>query len=334
MSQKEADLVAAQPTEPTTRPSTRHKFRTRDKRILALRQFAISITILTVVGQWFLGFEQAWAAPVAGVLTGYVVELLMESVEAWSRGRRPYYAGGALAMVDFLLPAHISGLACALLIYGNSRVLPTVFTVAVAIVSKYVIRVRIDGRPRHILNPSNFGIGLTLLAFPSVGMLQPYMFVETLSASVSWIVPVVLLTLGTMLNARLTGRIPMILAWLAGFVLQALVRAVLQSHTAFLGEIVTMAGATFILYTNYMITDPGTTPHSRRGQIYFGLSLAATYGVFMALHIVFAFFWALTVVGLVRLVWYSGRNHLPTVAALFRTRRMTAGADSAVAAAS
>jgi hypothetical protein len=291
-----------------------------DKRISALRRFALSITALTVVGQLFLGFEQPWSAPVTAVLTGYVVELLLESVEAWSRHRRPGYAGGVVALVDFLLPAHITGLACALLLYGDSRVLPMVFAVTVSVASKYVFRVRINGRTRHILNPSNLGISLTLLAFPSVGMFPPWMFTENVGGVLDWIVPVAILAAGTMLNATLTGKIPLILGWVGGFVLQAVLRALLQPHTALVGELVPIAGTAFVLFTNYMITDPGTTPAGRRGQVLFGLSTAAMYGVLIASHIVFPIFWALALVGLCRLVWYTGRNHLPLLAQAGRRR--------------
>lgn len=285
----------------------------RDKRIAALRRFALSITALIVVGQLFLGFEQAWIAPVAGILTGYVAELLLESVEAWAQRRKPRYSGDFVALIDFLLPAHITGLACAMLMYGCSRVMPTVFAVVVAIASKYVFRVRINGRPRHILNPSNLGISVTLLVFPSVGMLPPWMFTESVSGVLDWIVPIAILVAGTMLNATLTGKIPLIFGWVSGFVLQAVLRALLQPHTALIGELLPMVGTIFWLYTNYMITDPGTTPVGHRGQVLFGLSTAATYGLLMALHIVFGFFWALTLVGVCRLLWFTARNHLPGI---------------------
>jgi Na+-translocating ferredoxin:NAD+ oxidoreductase RnfD subunit len=283
----------------------------RDKRVVALRRFAMSITALTVVGQLFLGFEQAWAAPVAGVLTAYTCELAFESVEAWARGRRPRYAGGVAALINFLLPAHIAGLACALLLYGNSRLLPTMFAAAVAIATKYVVRVRINGRPRHILNPSNAGIALTFLVFPSVGMFAPYMFTENFGGVLDVVVPAAILTAGTMLNAKLTGKMPLILAWVGGFIAQAVLRGLLQSDMAVFGEVLAVTGTAFILFTNYMITDPGTTPTSRRGQVCFGLSTAAVYALLIDLHIVYAIFWSLTLVCLARLVWYTARNHLP-----------------------
>lgn len=286
--------------------------RRRDPRISALRRFAASITVLTVVGQAVLGFEQAWAAPVAGVLTGYACELAFETVEAWARRRPPRYLGGGFVrLADFLLPAHISGLACAMLLYGNSRILPVVFAEAVAIASKYVIRVRINGRPRHVLNPSNTGLAVTFLLFPSVGMLAPYMFTENYGYPVDFIVPAVVLLAGTMLNAQLTGRMPLILAWVGGFAAQAVLRGVLQPDMAVLGELSAVTGTAFILYTNYMITDPGTTPVSRRSQVGFGLATAAVYALLIDLHVVYAIFWSLTLVCLGRFVWHAVRNHLP-----------------------
>ena len=32
-----------------------------DPRVSALRRFAVSITALTIIGQFWLGFEQSWA---------------------------------------------------------------------------------------------------------------------------------------------------------------------------------------------------------------------------------------------------------------------------------
>jgi hypothetical protein len=197
-----------------------------------------------------------------------------------------------------------------MLLYGNSRLLPTVFAAAVAIATKYVVRVRINGRPRHILNPSNAGLALTFLVFSSVGMLPPYMFTENFGGALDVVVPAVILAAGTMLNAKLTGKMPLILAWVGGFVAQAVLRGALQADMAVLGEVLAVSGTAFILFTNYMITDPGTTPISRRGQIWFGLATAAVYGVLIDLHFVYAIFWSLALVCLARLVWYTACNHL------------------------
>jgi hypothetical protein len=57
-----------------------------------------------------------------------------------------------------------------------------------------------------------------------------------------------------------------------------------------------MTGVAFILFTFYMVTDPATTPFEIRGQVFFGASVAAAYGLLVVSHIVFDLFFALTIV--------------------------------------
>src|ERR1700724_357921 len=198
----------------------------KDLRLAALRRFAFAITLLNVLGHTVLGFEQSWAAPLVGVATAYAAELLLEALLAWQQGRRPRYLGvGGVGVVDFLLSAHITGLAVSMLLYTGERLAPIAFAAAVAIGSKYVLRVgAAGGGSRHFLNPSNFGITLTLLVFSYVGITQPYMFTEKLNAVGSWVLPAVLVCAGSFLNGRFTHKLPLIAGWVGGFVLQALAR--------------------------------------------------------------------------------------------------------------
>jgi hypothetical protein len=145
----------------------------RSDRLPALRRFALAITILTVLGHFVLGFEQSWAQPLVAVFTAYSVELILEGASAWTQQRRPHFAGGPGELVNFLLPAHITGLAVAMLLYANERLAPIAFAAAVAISSKVLIRVPTGHGVRHCLNPSNTGIAVTLLLFPWVGIAPP-----------------------------------------------------------------------------------------------------------------------------------------------------------------
>jgi Na+-translocating ferredoxin:NAD+ oxidoreductase RnfD subunit len=114
-----------------------------------------------------------------------------------------------------------------------------------------------------------------------------------------WVLPAVIICTGTFLNTRFTKRLPLILAWVSTFLLQAMVR-----HWAFGtslgGALMPMSGVAFILYTFYMVTDPPTTPSTTRNQIFFGSSVAIVYGMLMVSHIVFGLFFALTIVSTVR----------------------------------
>jgi enediyne biosynthesis protein E5 len=273
--------------------------RTPDPRTTALRRFAMSITAFTVLGHAFLGFEQAYATPLTALLVAYAMELGLERIDAAANGRPVKYAGGWVRLVDFLLPAHISALACAMLLYANDRLEPVIFAVIVSIASKYLIRVRLNGNLRHVLNPSNTGIVAVLLLFPWVGIAPPYHFTEWVSGPLDWIIPVVILASGTMLNAMLTKKMPLILGWVGGFAAQAVIRTVIDG-TATVTALTVMTGTAFVLFTNYMITDPGTTPVKPSRQVLFGIAAAAVYGLLVHFHIVFGLFFALVITCVIR----------------------------------
>lgn len=267
-----------------------------------LRRFATAVTVLIILGHTVLGFEQSWAHPLAALAGAYGMELLMELVDAGLNRRRLRFAGGFMPFVDFLLPAHISGLVISMLIYANQRLMPVAFAAAVAIASKGIVRLWVGDRPRHVLNPSNFGITLTLLLFPWVGIAPPYHYTENLAALGDWVLPGIIVLSGTFLNWRYTRRLPLLAAWMIGFTLQAVVRH-LAFNVSLASALSPMTGMAFLLFAFYMVTDPPTTPAGLRGQIVFGGAVAAAYGVLIAFHIVFGFFFALTIVTVVRLAF-------------------------------
>jgi Na+-translocating ferredoxin:NAD+ oxidoreductase RnfD subunit len=267
----------------------------KDMRLAALRRFATAITILNILGHTVLGFEMSYAAPLVALLAAYSTEILLEVLESRRLGRKPRFLGPGTTFVDFMLSAHISGLAVSMLLYSNDRLLPIAFAAAAAIGSKHLFRVGTNGASRHIFNPSNLGITATLLAFPWVGIAQPYMFTENLSFGWSWFLPALIICSGSFLNTVFTKRIPLIVSWLGAFVLQAALRHFLLGNL-FLPSLNPMTGVAFLLFTFYMVTDPATTPTTVRGQIAFGASVAAAYGTLMAFHIVFGLFFGLTAV--------------------------------------
>ncbi len=271
------------------------KKKPQDLRIAALARFAIAISALTLLGHGFLGFEQPYAYVVVALATAYVLEVVYEALAAWGVGREPRFRGGPVAMVKFLLPAHISALAIAMLLYANQRLWPVAFAVAVAVGSKYLFNVRTERGTRHFLNPSNTGIATTLLLFPWVGISPPYQFTENLYGLADWLFPAALVVVGTFLNARFTKRIPLIAAWLVGFALQAVLRS-WWFDTPLISPLAVVTGLAFLLFTFYMISDPGTTPFKPSRQILFGFSVAMVYGLLMTQHIVFGLFFSLFLV--------------------------------------
>jgi enediyne biosynthesis protein E5 len=268
-------------------------------RLAGLRRFAIAITVFNILGHTVFGFEQAWIQPLLSVMTAYACEVWFELVDCYAQHRAPRFAGGWRNVVNFFLSAHITGIACAMLLYSGSRIMPVVFASAIAITSKSLLRVTMEGSNRHFLNPSNFGLSATLLLFPWVGIAAPYMFSENIHGLGSWILPAIIVVSGSFLNAKYTRRISVVLGWLGGFLAQALVRN-LVFGTPFIAALAPMTGVALILFTFYMMTDPATTPCMPRGQFLFGALVAITYGTLVTLHIVFGAFFALTLVSLAR----------------------------------
>lgn len=285
----------------------------QQRRTAALRRFAIGISTLTVVGHAWLGLEQSWLQVAVSLATCYALELLLEAVDAWSARRPARFRGGLVPFVDFLLPAHITALAIALLLFPGDRLWPIVLAGVIAVGSKSVFRAPVGKASRHFLNPSNFGMACVLLMFPSVGIAPPYHFTENVAGWADWAVPAVILCTGTFLNYRLTGKVPLICAWLGAFAAQALARHVFLD-ASLAAALLPMTGMAFLLFTFYMVTDPGTTPVARRSQVAFGASVAAVYGVLTALHVVFGLFFALALVsacrgvGLHAIAWARARQ--------------------------
>jgi hypothetical protein len=111
-------------------------------------------------------------------------------------------------------------------------------------------------------------------------------------------------------------------------------RAVLFDD-ALVSALLTMVGVAFVIFTNYMITDPGTTPWSTRGQVAFGMTTAMVYGALVVAHVTFGLFFALTLVCAGNLVFMWGRERwrsLRTVPAQVPAARVPAPAPVAATA--
>ena len=278
------------------------------KVVIALRRFAISISIFNIAGYLFLGFEQPWTWPFVAIATGYTVELVFEAIGARVEGRTPrFLGGGPRGVIEFLFPAHITALAVNMLIYVNDRIWVMIFAVTLAVGTKWILRAPVRGNLRHYMNPSNFGILMVLILFPWGSIAPPYHFTEHLNDVGSWILVGAILASGTLLNAKLTGRMWLIAGWLGVFALQAVVRG-LVFDTSISSALTVMTGVAFILYTNYMVTDPGTTPSKPGAQFAFGAGVALVYALFMVAHIAYGLFFATAIVCMISGLFLGGVN--------------------------
>ena len=268
-------------------------------RLAALRRFAITISVLNLLGHTILGFENSWAQMIVALLMAYFTEILLETVDAVANRKAVRFAGGVTNFIDFLLPAHISGMAVSMLLYCGDQLLPFAFASAVAIASKALFTVKVNNSERHFLNPSNTGIALTVLLFPTIAPIMPWQFTENLSSGWSSAFPVIVVALGTFMNWRYTRRMPLVLGWVLAFAIQGEFRCLINGLPLIVG-LVPITGVSFVLFTFYMITDPGATPSDWREQVIFGASTAVVYCFLVLAHIGFAFFYALLIVSFCR----------------------------------
>lgn len=261
---------------------------------MGLRTSATFATIFTILGHTVFGFEQSWAQVVVSLLSGYLSALFFEWVDAKFNDRAPGYAGGPLKFVDFMLAPHMTSITMSFLIFVNNKLWIMALAVVLAIGSKYLLRVPINGRLQHFMNPSNFAIAAVLIVYPWTGML-PWGYTVDLSGPADWAVPLVIVALGTRLNILFTGRIPTILSWLGTFLVLAVARAI-AFDTPIAAQLIVLTGIPMVLFTLYMITDPQTSPKPLGSQILFGSGIAIAYSVLLMLHINFTMFYSVAII--------------------------------------
>lgn len=265
-----------------------------------LRMSATLATVFTILGHTVFGFEQSWAQVVVALLTGYTCAMFFEWVDARANGITPAYAGGGVRkLVDFLLSAHMTSITMSFLLFVNKQLWIMALAVTLAIGSKYVLRVRQNGRLQHFMNPSNFGIAVVLLAYQWTGIL-PWAFTTNIFGIWDWVVPLIIVGLGFRLNLFFTGRLPTIAAWLGTFVVLGALRAWFIYDASIVAELVPLTGIAFVLFTFYMITDPQTSPSRFRSQLLFGSGIALAYSVLLLLHVQYTMFYSVTVVAATR----------------------------------
>lgn len=269
-----------------------------------LRTSATLATVFVILGHTVLGFEQPLAQVFVALITGYSCALFFEWVDARANHMTPGYAGGGIRkFIDFLLSAHMTSITLSFLLYFNQRLWIMALAVALAIGSKYVLRVPQNGRLQHFMNPSNFAIAIVLVVYQWTGVL-PWGFTVDIHGFYDVLVPLVIVILGIRLNLFFTGRLPTIGAWLVTFIALAFVRSWYQ-HSNVAAELVVLTGIPMVLFTFYMITDPQTSPSRLRSQIFLGSGIAAAYSVLLIVHVQYTMFYSVTAVCGIRGLWLT-----------------------------
>ncbi|MCR9203031.1 MAG: FG-GAP-like repeat-containing protein [Halobacteriovoraceae bacterium] len=191
--------------------------------------------------------------------------------------------------------AFITSLGLSLLVnFGHSYWYPLV-PVFFAISTKYVFTLK----GRHVFNPALMGVALSLLVTNEFISAAPaYQWNEISS------MPLIMAGFAMFLFMPKINRHWLVISWLGTFTLQIIFRSLLIKHylpwqTLFFG---TLSSPAFFLFTFFMITDPATSPKTKREQIIAGISLGVLDLFFHLLSSYHTFFYAAMTFGSYRLL--------------------------------
>ena len=230
----------------------------------------IFISLILLVGHLSFGILENYWAVILSVGTSMLSEY---SLNRWLFKQKKNLAS-----------AYITGISVSILI-RSTLLWPYILTALLSIVSKYVLR--FNGK--HIWNPSNFGISWMLFTIP--------LYVSGLS--IQWgsnLIPnIVIWSLGLVIVTR-ANRFFITVPYVMSFIGFAYLRT-LFTGDSILAEISPLSGPMYQLFVLFMITDPATTPKSRKMQVLLAFLIAFVEFILRIYQFIYAPFYALFLVG-------------------------------------
>jgi enediyne biosynthesis protein E4 len=244
-----------------------------------------------VSGMTFLGFSRKPDQVFLLIATGAFLDVLLSGL---LKGKK-----------IFPLSAMISCCSLAILLNWSYDFHYLFLPAFICIASKYLIT--LNGR--HFFNPSLFAICFCILFGQDYITLSPsYQWYG--SANSAWVMMYFVITGSLMFFVFKINRIYLISAFLITFTLQTIIRALVMKHvipfeTLFIGALTSPA---FYLFTFYMITDPATSPESKKEQILVGISIALLDLIFHLKFSLYTFFFAGLTVATFRYVYLLAKK--------------------------
>jgi len=200
------------------------------------------ITLILVLGEAFYG-----------ILGGYERLAITLGVCVATEVALSWLIRGHVASLQ---SAYVTGLSLSLLLKPQAGLVwPFALGAFLAIASKYVLMLR----GRHLWNPSNFAISLLLVLAPSRIALLSHQWGNHLATNV------VIWTFGLLIASRVRV-LHVTLTYVACYLVLAALRSALVG-TPLLAELAPITGPMYQLFIFFMITDPRTTVHTKRGRI-------------------------------------------------------------------
>jgi hypothetical protein len=244
------------------------------------------ITCILLVGQLTFGILESYPRTLIAIATSIAAELVL----------------GRLILNKWLHPAsaYISGISVGILLRSPAY-WPYALCSLISITSKYVLRVK----DRHLWNPSNFGVSAMLFLAPAT----------VASLSIQWgnyLLPMVVIWILGFLIVWRVRRLHITATYVVSFFLFAFLRSWVL-HEPWQSEVAPITGPMYQLFIFFMITDPKTTVHSKRGQCLVAFLVAVVETVLRFFQSVYAPFYALFIVGPIANaveIWMDSRRNL------------------------
>ncbi|WP_214483041.1 RnfABCDGE type electron transport complex subunit D [Bacillus sp. SM2101] len=242
----------------------------------------------TIGGQFYLDFYQKWDAVITSVSVTVLTEIILTKIfhKKWNL---------------FPISAVITGMGVGLLV-SSYLLWVYALTAFISIFLKFVIKFK----KGHIFNPNNVAVVLVLF------FLQEYAVSTPKQWSNGYLIMAVILCLG-LIATYLANRLDVVLTFLGGFTVFGLFRHFVLGAPLF-AAIGPLFGAGLQLFAFFMITDPKSTPTTRKSRIIFALLVAFVDAVFRVYRIPNPQFYALFVISLLTIIpfriWVSKKiNH-------------------------
>lgn len=236
--------------------------------------FASLLFLFSVIGRLYLGFWSDWSQALTAIAATVALELILGKITV---GRWVHPASALMTGISLSI----------LLTTPPGTYWPYLLGAAIAIGSKYAIRYR----GAHVFNPSNVAVAVLVLFLPQYGISNPSQWTNHIGPTLG------ILALGLVVATR-AKRIPAVSGFVGGFMAMAALRSWAQG-LPLLWAAGPALGAEFQLFTFFMLTDPKTSPKTRRGQIIYGLTVALLDAALRMARITYSPFYALILTCLV-----------------------------------
>ncbi|MBT7608742.1 MAG: hypothetical protein HN576_03230 [Bacteriovoracaceae bacterium] len=191
----------------------------------------------------------------------------------------------------FSLSGLIASIGLCFLLYSPA-VWPFAVAALLTIGSKHLIKFR----GNHIFNPNNFGLVLSLLLMSDI--------VSTTSGR--WInepeLPILFIVLGTIITYKI-NRLDVALSFILFFIIFTFIRYQISDTANYMLFYLPMTGPTFYLFSFFHITDPITSPATRKSRFIFAFLIGLVDAILRYNEILYAPFYALFIVTIIKQVF-------------------------------